>query len=165
MHGHFWRQFFMLVGAAFFFFHSFSPNCEPNHVICLCKDSEYNIWSNVKTIWTIKRYFLADVWERASRVGVSKERGKETVCIWERERESGVGDERGKGAGPSRRCERLGASHFSKRLSRGDCACQDLMWEISFVHCHSFFLLVLERCTSDTSGGIVCVPKERELWM
>lgn len=85
------------------------------------------------------------------------------VCVCEKERERGVGDERGKGAGPSHRCERLGASHFSKRFSRGDCVCQDLMWEISKVRCHGFCVRVLERCTSDTSGGTVCVPREREV--
>lgn len=85
------------------------------------------------------------------------------VCVCEKERERGVGDERGKGAGPSHRCERLGVSHFSKRFSRGDCVCQDLMWEISNVRCHGFCVRVLERCTSDTSGGTVCVPREREV--
>ncbi len=58
-------SFFILLGAEeqisfsyqskYIILNSCAPNCKPKNVICMCKKyPEYNIWSNVKTLWIIK---------------------------------------------------------------------------------------------------------------
>lgn len=80
-------------------------------------------------------------------------------------REECVGEREGgsdPGAGSVSRCEK--SCSFSQNFTKDSTS-------LGFMLESSAFLLIttpfhcLERCTSDTSGGIVCVERGREQWM